>query len=142
MGQQQFDNNKLMMNVDITAATSATVGGTAFMVPETAVAASFMYVFNSGTGGTAAKAYIQTSVDGGTTWADVSSFAGASADLNKTSSVSGVIAGAHATALDGTLADNTDLDGFFGTQWRVKYVTTGTYTGANLKVYAKFHSNG
>jgi hypothetical protein len=131
-----------MMDVDITAATSITVGGAAFMVPETAVGASFMYIFDSGSSGTSAKAYIQTSVDGGTTWQDVSSFAGTTSDLNKVSSVSAMMAHTHATPTDGSLTDNTDTDGWFGSQWRVKYVTTGTYVGANLKVYAKFHSNG
>ena len=139
MGQQQFDCNKKMMDVGITAATSITVGGTAFMVPEETTGASFMYVFDSGTGGTSTKAYIQTSVDGGTTWQDVSSFAATTSDLNKVSGVSAHNAHTHATPTDGTLTDNTDTDGWFGSQWRVKYVTVGTYVGANLKVFAKFH---
>lgn len=92
-----------------------------------AIQAKFLY----GAGGTTAKAYIQTSLDRGTTWIDIASFAFSTAAATKISALSSAIAlAAAATPTDGTLADNTILNGFFGDRLRVKYVTTGTYTGA------------
>lgn len=87
--------------------------------------ANFTY---SGSGGTSCKAWIQTSFDEGTTWIDVANFAFATTTARKISAVKTAIAlAAAATPTDGTLADNTILDGCLGDRVRAKITTTGTY---------------
>lgn len=95
-------------------------------------------IFLYGADGTTAKAYVQTSLDG-TTWIDIMSFAFTTAAGNKISSVTSCIAPAAqaATPTDGSLTDNTIIQGTLGRWLRLKYVTTGTYSGAtSLAVYA------
>jgi hypothetical protein len=110
--------------VSATATTPVTVlSGMKYL----AVQANFLY----GADGTTVKAYVQTSLDGGSTWLDIMSFAFATTAVNKVSAVVATTALAAAgTPTDGSLADNTILNGLLGDRIRVKYVTTGTYSGA------------
>jgi len=93
--------------------------------------ANFIY----GSGGTSADAYVQTSIDGGLTWIDVAEFhfttspARALYNLNSATSVT-----TQYTATDGALSANTSKDGIFGSQWRVKYTTVGTYGATTLRI--------
>lgn len=93
--------------------------------------------FDYGSGGTSAKAYVQTSLDGGATWIDIACFAFAQADASKMSDVS-----ANAVLLpstvptDGTLADDTVRDGVIGDKIRVKLIVVGTYANSTITVYA------
>lgn len=119
--------------VSATATTPVTVApGAKYVI----VQARFLY----GASGTSTKAYFQTSLDGGTTWLDVMSFAFTTSAATKISSVSSDIALTAATApSDGAMTDNTIANGLLGNMFRVKYVTTGTYTGAtSLRVDAIF----
>ena len=84
--------------------------------------------FLYGSGGTNVNAWLQTSLDGGTTWFDVINFLFTTAALTKASTVVPVSANA-ITLTDGALAGNTSIAGLFGRLWRVKYTTTGTYAG-------------
>ena len=83
-----------------------------------------------GSGGTTIDAWVQTSVDGGSTWIDVANFHFTTASakflftLNSATSVT-----TEYTPTDGTLTANTAKDGIIGSQWRVKYTTVGTYAG-------------
>lgn len=95
--------------------------GTPQMV--TAVA-KFLY----GAGGTTVKAWLQTSYDN-VTWFDVKNFAFTTAAANKLGSLIPA-AVASAVLTDGTLGDDLKIDGALGRYWRVKYTTTGTYSGA------------
>jgi hypothetical protein len=95
-------------------------------------------VFLYGSGGTTVKAWVQTSLDNGVTWVDIMNFAFTTAAASKVSktSLSAVLA-AGVTPTDGTMADNTILDGLLGDRVRVKWTSTGTYAGAtSLKVTA------
>lgn len=87
--------------------------------------------FDYGSGGTSAKAWVQTSLDNGTTWVDIMSFAFTTADAKKVSSVSTDVAPASQAfaPADGALSDNTVVNGVLGDRLRVKYTTTGTYAG-------------
>lgn len=120
---------QLLPALTIGAAVSATAT-TPVILPSVkylAAQAKFLY----GAGGTTTKAFVQTSLDGGTTWLDIMSFAFTTSALTKVSSVTADIALAPATSPgDGALTDNTILTGLLGDRFRVKYVTTGTYTGA------------
>jgi hypothetical protein len=114
--------------------TAATTNGTPITglsgIDYVAVEAIFTY---GSSGGTAAKVYVQTSLDGGTTWIDIISFAFATSTASKVSAVTTAIALAAAgTPGDGALADNTILSGLIGDQIRAKVVTTGTYVGTTL----------
>lgn len=86
-------------------------------------------------GGTTCKVYVQTSLDGGTTWIDVACLAFATATATKVSAVRTSIALAAATVpTDGTLADDTIVDGLYGDRVRVKVIVVGTYVASTLAV--------
>jgi hypothetical protein len=85
-----------------------------------------------GSGGTSTDAYLQTSLDGGTTWTDVANFhfLAVSARYIWTLESSLIAAPVQLTApSDGSMTANTALSGVFGNLWRVKFVTVGTYAG-------------
>lgn len=85
-------------------------------------------------GGTTAKAWVQTSLDGGTTWMDIASFAFTTSTATRAYHLTAAAVTSIATPTDGTLADNTAVNGFLGDRFRVKLTTTGTYTGASSLV--------
>lgn len=88
-------------------------------------------------GGTTAKAWVQTSIDGGVTWMDIANFAFTTSTATRAYHLTAAAVTSIATPSDATLADNTAVNGFLGEQFRVKLTTTGTYTGASsIKVYA------
>jgi len=81
-------------------------------------------------GGTSLDVYIQTSLDEGTTWADVMNFSFATTTVRKVSAVVLTTAlAANVTPTDGAITANTILSGLLGTKIRVKYVAVGTYVG-------------
>lgn len=85
-------------------------------------------------GGTTCKVWIQTTLDGGTTWFDIACFAFTTTTANKLHSVTNFPSTpmTPGTApVDGALADDTVLSGVIGNQFRTKMTTTGTYTGAS-----------
>ena len=93
-----------------------------------AIEAIFLY----GAGGTNATAYVQTSLDGGTTWFDIASFQFTTSAASKVSALTtGIAPGTQAfTPGDGALTANTVINGVLGDRFRAKLTTTGTYTGA------------
>jgi hypothetical protein len=102
-------------------------GGVAALPTSMTLQANFTY----GSGGTSVDAYVQTSLDGGATWVDVAEFHFTTSslrslyNLNSSTSVT-----TQYTATDGLLSANTAKDGIFGNQWRVTYVSVGTYAGS------------
>lgn len=114
-----------------TIAGAATTTSTPISFPAGVRYLSLQATFAYGSGGTTAKAYVQTTVDGGATWRDVACFAFTTSAGKKFSAVSAGIALAAAQAVsDGALTDDTILNGLVGDQWRVKVISTGTYAGA------------
>ena len=91
--------------------------------------------FTYGSGGTTALAWVQTSLDGGTTWQDVAfcSFATTSVrqvlNVISTTAVIAPVIGSDGGIGGTPLTANTAVSGVFGNWWRVKYATTGTYAG-------------
>lgn len=91
--------------------------------------------FTYGSGGTSADAYIQTTLDNGSTWVDL-------ADFHFTTSSGRVIQtilpataiSASYTATDGAISANTAKSGIMGDQIRVKYTTVGTYAASTTLV--------
>lgn len=90
-----------------------------------------------GSGGTTAKAYVQTSLDQGVTWIDVACFAFATAGAVKVTNLSAFTPRILTVAPpDGALADDTVVDGLLGDRLRVRIVTTGTYSSSVVSVRA------
>lgn len=124
------------------ATITAAVSGSAPTTPQTVLSGmSYLVceaIFTYGSGGTTAKAWVQTSLDGGVTWIDIMSFAFTTATASKVSAV--VVSTALAAGItpgDAALADNTILSGLLGDRIRVKVTTTGTYGGnTTLVVHA------
>jgi hypothetical protein len=88
-------------------------------------------------GGTTAKAWVQTTFNDGVSWVDIASFAFTTTDAIRAYHLTAAAVTSIATPTDGTLADNTSVNGLLGAQFRVKITTTGTYTGASsFKIWA------
>lgn len=128
-----------LLDHDITAAETINVSGKAQHVglggmTYLTIQAVFTYVADAAT---SAKAYVQTSIDGGATWFDIASFAFTTATATKVSSVTSHIAPASQAFApsDGALSDNTIIQGVLGDRLRTKIVTVGTYgAGTNLTI--------
>jgi len=90
----------------------------------------FQETFTYGSGGLTADVYIQTSFDAGVTWSDAIHFAQlTTASARFVAAVGQAGIGPAVAATDGTQTANTVNAGMFGSWWRVKYITTGTYAG-------------
>lgn len=85
--------------------------------------ASFTYT----SGGTTAKAYVQTSLDSGVTWQDIACFAFATAGATKRGHISRQQTLAIAAPTTGTMADDSMAQGYLGDRLRVAFTSTGTY---------------
>ncbi len=97
--------------------------------------------------GSSIDVYVQTTIDDGSTWADVVNFHFttvariAAVNITPQSPVGTPLSSATApdaqtpvTLTDGTMASNTARDGLLGPQIRAKYLSTGTYSGASIRV--------
>ncbi len=128
-GEQAGGGLVLLPATSIGAAVAAQVGPTVPLVARAnylLLEAAFAY----GADGTTVKAWVQTRVRGGT-WRDVAQFAFLLASLTKWSAVHRDTALAAAVgASDAALADDAILNGFLGDELRVKWTSTGAYTGA------------
>ena len=127
---------ELLAPLTITTALSVTPGQTFQLRPGPggqlfATNMALQGTFTYGSGGTSADAYVQTSLDGGTTSVDVANFHFTTSSQRFTYNLfSGTPVTSEYTPTDGALTANTAKDGLFGNYWRVKYVTTGTYAGS------------
>ena len=118
----------LYNNTAITAAISAAQTDP-IKIPADVGIITFTAKFVYGADGTEADMWVQTSADGGSNWHDIVQFHFAQASLVKIASVNALLASTHATATNASLADNTIVNGYIGTQLRVSYLSTGTYSG-------------
>lgn len=86
-----------------------------------------------GGGGTSAKAYLQTSLDQGSTWVDIACVVYGTTSETALLNFSGLTPKLTAVVpTDGALADDTAIDGILGDRFRLKVVTVGTYTGSTV----------
>jgi hypothetical protein len=91
--------------------------------------------FTYGSGGTSVNAYLQTSLDGGTTWIDIANWSLTTASATSVYSLSPATPVTTAyVPTDGTLGANTSKDGIQGNLFRVKWTSVGTYAGTTLRV--------
>ena len=122
-----------------TIAAAATVIGDTVRIGN-AKALSVESIFLYGAGGTTTRVFVQTTFDG-TTWFDIMNHDFTTSAATKISSVTSFIAPASQAFAPGeaALTTNTIIQGVIGEAIRVKYVSTGTYTGAtSIAVYAVF----
>lgn len=126
----------ILLNTTITTAVTASVttgtqlGTIGARNPQSAI---IQGALTYGSGGTTISAWVQTSIDGGGTWADVANFSFTTASARFLYNLSALTpVTTQYTALDGTLTANTAKDGLLGQFWRVKYTTTGTYAGSTI----------
>jgi len=120
---------------DFVLTTSATYVDDLFVVENLAgmTAATIQLRFQYGAGGTTARAYVQTSLDSGTTWIDIICVAYTTASEVAAFNISGLTPKTTAVApSDGALADDTAIDGILGDRLRLKVLTTGTYSGQTV----------
>ena len=86
--------------------------------------------FTYGSGGTNAKVWIQTSLDGGTTWVDIMAFAFTTASVRAIMTVLMASVATPVTPLLQSLTDDTTQNGILGDRLRALITTTGTYAGS------------
>lgn len=99
------------------------------------IAATIEAKLSYGSGGTSLKAYVQVTLDDGQTWIDVASFAFTTASAIRIVNISGLTPKTTAvTPTDGSLADDTVVDGILGSAMRVKLTSVGTYINTILSV--------
>lgn len=127
-----------ILNLNITTSNSA-VAGDAMALPTGSRAVAIVGKFTYGSGGTKTTAYIQTSLDGGSTWIDIACITFTTSTAKKVVNLSGLTPVTTVyTPTDGSLTDDTCKDGVLGAFLRVKYTTTGTYAGStNLTIVAE-----
>lgn len=124
-----------LLSATITTALTASITAPALVNLDNYGAVALHCNFTYGSSGTNAKFWVQSSLDGGSTWYDVACFAATTAskiriyNLSNRTAVSSI-----ATPTDGTLADDTSVDGILGDRLRVKTTTTGTYAGSTTVV--------
>lgn len=116
--------------IPITTAVTASASAAVSAGTPTSASATIQVNFVYGSGGTTFSVWVQTSIDGGTTWIDVCNMSGTTANLLRLQTVSSrtPITTPYAP-LDGSLTANTVHDGIIGSLWRTKLTTTGTYAG-------------
>lgn len=86
-----------------------------------------------GSGGTNIRAYIQTSLDQGVTAIDIACVLFATASESAILNLSALTPKTtQVVPTDGTLADDTAIDGVLGDRFRIKVVSTGTYAGSTV----------
>lgn len=86
-----------------------------------------------GSGGTAIKVYVQTSLDQGVTPIDIACFTFAQASAVKARNLSALTPRtADIVPTDGALADDASIDGVLGDRVRAKIVSTGAYADSTL----------
>jgi hypothetical protein len=130
----------LLTLLDTTTITTALTASTTTPVTDLAAmeSVSILANFTYGSSGTKVIVWVQTSLDGGSTWCDVACMTFTTASGKKICSLKAATAVAASYAqTDGTLSDDTIKDGILGDQLRLKITTTGTYaTNTTLKVTA------
>lgn len=134
-------NRQVLTLLTFDPITTAVTGLTsASVMPGRSESLTLFANFAYGSGGTTLKAWVQTTMDQGVTWFDIAAFAfttAAKKSMFNLTDVAVTTIDTTAAAKDGTLADDTCVNGFIGPLFRVKYTSTGTYAGAtSLNVYA------
>lgn len=97
--------------------------------------ALFTYVASAAT---SCDAYVQTSLDGGTTWYDIANFHFTTASATKYQNCTGMTAvNASVALVQAAITNDTSINGLIGDRLRVVVTSVGTYgSGTTLVVNA------
>lgn len=118
---------------DFTITGAGTVVGTAVTGLDGVLGLNVQARLAYGSGGTDARLYIQTSLDQGTTWIDIACVLFGVASENKILNFSGLTPKLTQMApTDGSLGDDTAVDGVLGDRFRCKIISIGTYSGSTV----------
>lgn len=101
---------------------------------------SILFQFLHGTGGISCQAWVQTSLDRGSTWIDIASAKFLKISGSKLFTLTGEtpITSVY-TPTDGLLAEDTCINGILGSLYRVKITTKGNYSAnTRLSVFGEF----
>jgi hypothetical protein len=126
---------RILSTGTITTASAGNLSAVATAQGPLPMSLSIQANFAYGSGGTSVDAYVQTSFDGGATWCDIAEFSFTTSaarrlfNLSRLTPVTSI-----ATPSDGSLSANSVVDGFLGSQYRVKWTSVGTYGGATSLV--------
>ncbi len=126
--------DSLAITTALTASIFKTTSGL-YGMKALVVEANFTY----GSSGTTVDIWIQTSLDGGSTWIDIMQFPFLLASVRQihTCTLGGLVAErTDITPVDGTLGDNLIVDNVLGDMLRAKITTTGTYAATTLSLNA------
>jgi hypothetical protein len=125
-----------LLDLTITAAISTALTTEVVKLTAQPCSLTVQANFTYGSGGTSVDAYLQTSLDGGSTWCDIANFSFTTASARKIYNLkTNTAVTTAATPTDGTITANTSVDGILGVLFRVKYKSVGTYAGStNLRV--------
>jgi hypothetical protein len=85
-----------------------------------------------GSSGTTVKAYLQTSLDQGGTPIDIACVVFGTASEVEVMNFSALTPKGQVVPSDGSLADDTLVDGILGDRFRLKVISTGTYGGSTI----------
>ena len=118
---------------DFTITQAATYVGDWVTGFEGALGLNVQMRFAYGSGGTLARAYLQTSFDEETTPVDVASIVfGVQSEVMVLNFSALTPKTTQVTPGDGDLADDTAIDGVIGDRFRVKVISTGIYAGSTV----------
>ena len=136
--------SKTLLPQTTIAAAAANVLSSELVLPPDIANVMVFFDFNYGAGGTDITVFLQTSIniDGTDTWVDIVSFnATTSAKENIYNLNAGTVVTTAHVPLDATMTDNTSVSGIIGDKLRVKYTSTGTYSGTtNIEVVVNMKS--
>lgn len=129
-----MENPGILSLGDFTITTAGTQTGdwsTTDLAGMLAMAAQIRLAY--GSGGTSIKAYLQTSLDQETTAIDIACVVFGTASENAALNFSALTPKTtQVTPTDGTLTDDTAIDGILGDRFRLKIVSVGTYAGSTV----------
>lgn len=121
---------KLLDALAITTAQAATASTAVPLGTGSAGSLLVQIDFAYGSGGTSGVVYVQTSLDGGSTWIDIVNMTFLLASKSRLHNLTSRTAiTTPYTITDGTLASDTTKDGVIGPVYRTKLTTVGTYAG-------------
>lgn len=125
LGAFSITKNEGATDLTITAAGTVVCDAITGLKGMLALLVSLRFAY--GSGGSAVRAYVQTSADGGNTWFDVANVLFGTASETRILNLSAVPSRLATIPGDGALADDTLVDGLIGDRVRLKVVSTGTY---------------
>lgn len=120
-----------------TLTAAGTVTGSTFTDFTGCKSIAFSGTFTYGSSGGTVTAYIQTSLDMGSSWVDIASLQFTNSSATKTGNLSALTPVTTLyTPTDGSLTANSCKDGIIGDRFRLKTIVGAGYTGSTLSVYA------